>query len=165
MDKRAKNFYTQLNTLTVGDRPSSQIDTIGDPIALLKENIEVMDALIKINKATLRDGGYIPGTGIIKSVTVTEADNNKDVFIPAVGEVYAVLAADHTYGTGQNGANLILTDGTNEVIVADSSGGGDFNDHGFRSGTFIDNKLYLRYKAVNITGGTSKLEVALMRVR
>lgn len=159
------DFLDKLQSQTLGEAPADKINKVTSPIHIQQSNKDVLKDVVLTNKASLRDGGYIPGTGVIKSVTCTETDNNKDVFIPEPGEVWAVLAADHTYGTGQNGANLILTDGTNEVIVADSSGGGDFNDHGFRNGTFIDNKLYLRYKAVNITGGTSVIDVALIRVR
>lgn len=167
MGIRKDNFYKNLNTKKVGDSPADSINVVSRDVNLEKDNIEVLDSIIKVNKATLRDGGYIPMTGAIKTVSVNEADNNKVIFQPQDGEVWSLLAASHTYSSsGQNGANLMLTDGTNDVIVADSSSGGDFNDHGFKNPIFFDSKLYPKYKAVNITGvDLSTCSIAIIRVR
>ena len=158
-------IWEQLNTKKVGDNAASDIQLVSDPVHLQYSNRQTLGDIALVNAATMRDGLPIPNTG--KIVVHTATDNTVEiVFRPASGEVWAVLGADaSTFGTGQNAATLFLSDGTTDMVIADSSSAGDMNDHGFRTGIYIDYNMFLAFQPNNISSGTAVLEVALIRVR
>ena len=160
------DIWTNLNTFKLGDVEATSIQRQTDPIHIEELNRQSLEDTKLINDASMRSSGSpMPDTG--KLVKHEQTDNNIEiVFRPAVGEVYILMGADASaYGGSQNGATLFLSDGINDMVIADSSSAGDMNDHGFRGGTYIDNKLYLSFQPNNIASGTAVLEVGLIRVR
>ncbi len=164
---KKSNLYGQLRSSQVDSVSQEKFDQVKTPIFI---NSEWEDEARRIKlwgemTGRLSSSGPLPGTGrLIKHEQTT--NDVQTVFQPDPGEVYVLMGADAaTFGTGQNGATLSLSDGTNTIVIADSSSAGDMNDHGFRGGTFIDNALYLTFQPNNISSGTAVLEVALIRVR
>ena len=87
-----KKFYEQLNTLKVEDAPATTIQLMSNPVHLQESNKAVLDAIIQVNKATLRsDGGPIPGTGQVKKVDIAaDTTGHTSVFQPEKGEVWLI---------------------------------------------------------------------------
>ena len=167
---KESDLYDPLNTKTIcGDLrlDVGTYENVQDNIHLEGVNRKLLELTDLIGRVTNNrsSSGPIPNTG--KLVYHSQTTNTQDtVFQPEPGQVWVVMGADaSSFGTGQNGATLFLTDGVNFMVIADSSSAGDMNDHGFRSGVFIDNNLYLAFQPNNISSGTAVLEVALMRVR
>lgn len=89
-------IYTNLNTFTLGGSTAASatnVSTMTDPVHIQESNIETLQAANTINEALFRsDGGPIPGTGICRSVAVT--DNARTVvFTPEAGSVYQLISA------------------------------------------------------------------------
>lgn len=161
--------YRDLKNLKISDVTADQMDTLkGELFAQGVDGSE--DEMRRLNllgrvSNQASTSGPIPGTGLLVKHDQTTNDV-QTVYRPAVGEVYLLMGADASaFGTGQNGATLSLSDGTNVMVIADSSSAGDMNDHGFRGGAYIDNALYLTFQPNNISSGTATVEVALIRVR
>jgi len=55
-----KNFFEQLNTKTLGDNAASTVQALANPVHLQSSNKEVLDAIIQVNRAGMRDGLPIP---------------------------------------------------------------------------------------------------------
>lgn len=170
MGKVLEFLWSQWNTLTAGGSTKltpDQYHAIQDGIHIQNENLEALKVSKLVGDVTnsRSSSGAIPQTG--KIVVHNQTTNDvQTVFRPAVNEVWAVLGADASaYGTGQNAATLFLSDGSADMVIADSSSAGDMNDHGFRTGVYIDYNLYLSFQPNNISSGTAVLEVALIRVR
>jgi hypothetical protein len=165
-----RRLIDQWNTKTVGGASKlsvSNYDLVSNPVHVQDSNIDALELINTVGQATSTQSqsGPIPGTG---KIVVHEQTTNdvQTVFRPDIDEVWAVLGADASaYGTGQNAATLFLSDGSADMVIADSSSAGDMNDHGFRTGVYIDYNLYLSFQPNNISSGTAVLEIALIRVR
>jgi len=108
-----KHFYEQLNTFTIEDNPASTIQLLSNPVHYESSNKEVLDAIIQVNQAGLRDGRAIPATSVIETTTVT--DNTRTIlFEGSKGEVW-VLNSANAITSGASSANytMYLSDGTN----------------------------------------------------
>ena len=68
-----KRFYEQLNTFTIADNPASAVQQVSNPVHYQSSNKEVLDAIIQVNRAGMRDGQHIPATSSIKTATATES--------------------------------------------------------------------------------------------
>tara|TARA_R110000751_G_scaffold10934_1_gene39552 strand:+ start:403 stop:903 length:501 start_codon:yes stop_codon:yes gene_type:complete len=108
-----KKFFEQLNTFTIGDNPASTVQLLSNPVHIQSSNKEVLDAIIQVNRAGMRDGSAIPGTSIIQTTTVT--DNTRTVlFAPSRGEVWVLNTAGAvTSGASSANYTMYLNDGTN----------------------------------------------------
>jgi len=83
-------------------------------IMLEKQNKPLLRDVNLINASLMRDGGVIPGSGDINSITVT--DNTRTTLKqPKFGEVLQLMAVDATVtgGSGSRVFNLYLYNGTN----------------------------------------------------
>jgi hypothetical protein len=166
-DPKTSNLYAQLRTSQLDSVSQDNFDKVKDPVffnAAFEDEARRLKLWGEIS-GKLSASGPMPGTGrLVKHEQTT--NDVQTVFQPDPGEVYVLMGADASaFGTGQNGATLSLSDGTNTMVIADSSSAGDMNDHGFRGGTYVDNVLYLTFQPNNISSGTATLEVALIRVR
>ena len=108
-----REFYEQLNTFTIEDNPASTIQLLSNPVHIEERNKPILDAIIQVNQAGMRDGRAIPGTSVIQTTTVT--DNTRTIlFSAAKGEVW-VLNSANAITSGASSANytMYLSDGTN----------------------------------------------------
>jgi len=116
-----RKFFEQLNTLKVEDAPGDSIQALSNPVHLQESNKSVLDAIIKVNKAILRDGKHIPGTASIKTGTATESGTRTTIDFggtdgaPKKGEVWGISAMTIESVAGGSG------DATYEVFVVDGS--------------------------------------------
>ena len=158
-------IWDQLNTKTIADNAGTEIQVQSNPVHLQESNRAELQDIKLINDATMRNGGFIPGTSSIVRLDMTD-NVDYTVFTPAKGEVWALMGADaSSFGTGQNGATLKLSDGTTDMVIADSSSAGDMNDHSFRTGIFVGENTSIVFQPNNISGGTATIKLYLMRVR
>ena len=113
-----KNFFDNLNTKTLGDNAASTIQALTDPVHLQKSNSDLLDSIIQVNEAGMRDGSPMPDTGVINTVTVT--DNTRTIiFTPEKGEVHQFLGISGytTGGSGSRVYQLYLGDGDGELVL------------------------------------------------
>ena len=111
------DIWDNLNTTKLGDEPGSVINTQTRNIHLEKRNRELLEDVNLINQAVFRgDGGVIPGTGVIKSVDVTD-NTRTTLFTPSAGETYVLhsISADVTNVGGTCTYTFFMSDGTTLV--------------------------------------------------
>ena len=108
-----REFYEQLNTFTIEDNPASTIQRLSNPVHYQTKNKEVLDAIIQVNQAGMRDGRAIPGTSEIRVTTVTD-NTRTPLWTCNRGEVW-VLNSAGAITSGASGAKytMYLWDGTN----------------------------------------------------
>jgi len=111
------DIWDNLNTTKLGDDPGQLINTQTRNIHLEKKNKQLLSDVNLINDASFRtDSGAIPGTGTIKTATVT--DNTKtDLIRPVAGELWVLnsISADVTNVGGTCTYTFFMTDGTNSI--------------------------------------------------
>lgn len=115
-----KNFYANLNTKVISDAPSSDIQLLSNPINLESANKGVLDAVIQVNAATMRDGRHIPGTSEIATAATTESGTRVVVKTPAKGEVWEIDTAGISSLTGGSGnavCSFFITEGSEIMLV------------------------------------------------
>ena len=154
-----KKFYEQLNTFTIADNPASTVQLLSNPVHYQASNKEVLDAIIQVNRAGMRDGSPMPGTGTVKqSPTVTD-DTRTVAFAPEKGEVWQVQSITRSAGniTGAAPVTLYVYDSVTENILQffyGSSTSGDFmlKDDGTWGGPVsIDEHVRLEFKVHSST--------------
>mgnify|MGYP003650408108 CR=1 FL=1 len=166
-----KNFFEQLNTKTLGDNAASTIQALTDPVHLEKSNSDLLDSIIQVNEAGMRDGSPIPATAIITTVTVT--DSTRTILLaPSKGEVHQFLgiSAYTDGGSGSRTYNMHLGDANGELVYfyytsTTDSGvllSGDSNYPGFP--LFLDEGMSLQVTTTG-TFDSSKWSLATIRVR
>lgn len=83
-------IWDQLNTKTIGDGPSTEIQKQTDPIHLEEENRQALQDTVLINKATQRDGQAIADSGTI--VKYNQPTNDAQAIVrPPAGEVWEII--------------------------------------------------------------------------
>ncbi len=166
------DIWDNLNATKIGDDPGQAIDTQTRNIHLERANKELLSDVNLINQATFRsDGGYIPGTGSIKSVTVTD-DTRTVFFQPGRGEVWQIFSGYASLtGVGSTvNHNLYFKDLTNDNLIlwfyyGSSSSSLTFgSDSDWKPSYFMDENLSLEYVASG-TFTDSTLYLSMMRVR
>ena len=97
------DIWDNLNTTKLGDEPGSVINTQTRNIHLEKRNRELLEDVNLINQASFRtDGGPIPGTGILDTISVS--DGKLTNFItPNAGEAWAIMSLGSDV-TGRSGS-------------------------------------------------------------
>ena len=103
-------IWEELNTKTISDAPSEEIQAQSDPVHIEASNVGVLSSIDLINKVTMRsDGGLIPET---IDITVNEfSDNGEAVIVtPKRGEVIQILTpvAKVTLGTPTGNVTYLL---------------------------------------------------------
>ena len=122
-----ENIYRNLNPKTLSTVTASEINLLTQPLHIQKSNEAALKATVLIDKATMRDGSPIPGTGVMKNVQLT--DNTRTVsFTPNAGEQWELMAAGATANQAPSAGyvfSLFYTcndqDGTSRVILAGES--------------------------------------------
>tara|TARA_R110002074_G_scaffold388737_2_gene571621 strand:- start:151 stop:663 length:513 start_codon:yes stop_codon:yes gene_type:complete len=164
-DPRTEKVYDNLQNKTLADVTAEDIQKLTDPTFIQATNQDALLTYNTINQAAMRDGGFIPGTSQIVKLDMTD-NVDYTLFTPSKGEVWALMGADaSSFGTGQNAATLKLSDGTTDMVIADSSSAGDMNDHSFRTGVYVGENVSIVFQPNNISSGTATIKIYLMRVR
>jgi hypothetical protein len=142
-----EKFLDRLNTKTVGDAPSFNIDKLSSPTHLMQKNKEVLEQIDLVNRATLRDGSPMPNEMVIKTVTINESTTKFTILRPEKGEVFRLqqMSLVRTAGSGTTQFYVQYYDGTNEASAIYASTGGTelilTSDDNYREYN-IDNSVY-----------------------
>ena len=100
-------IWDQLNTKTIKDIASTDIQKQTNPIHLEEHNRAALEDTVLINKATQRDGAPIADSGTI--VTYNQATNDAQAIVrPPAGEVWEII--------GISLANTAALSGTQSYI-------------------------------------------------
>ena len=100
-------IWEELNTKTISDTPSEDIQVQSDPVHIQASNVGVLSSIDLINKVTMRsDGGLIPET---IDITVNEfSDNGEAVIVtPKRGEVIQILTPVAKVTLGSTTGNVV----------------------------------------------------------
>jgi hypothetical protein len=164
-----KNFFEQLNTKTIGDNAASTIQALSNPVHIQSSNKEVLDAIIQVNRAGMRDGLPIPKTGSVEQVLDNDSGAWFEICRPSAGEVYQVGQIGIGSITGRSG-NLTLyirisdeVNGTS-VIIDNTTVASDGDQHlpDLDTPVILDENLSL---GVYISGTFTSVLVKAAKVR
>ena len=101
-------IWNQLNTKTIADNPGTEIQVQSNPVHLQEQNRLELSDIKLINDATMRSGQFIPGTGNMDEITLTDSESGvKTVLVSCqkgevkqvnlIGGVRSGGSADVTY--------------------------------------------------------------------
>jgi len=157
-------IWDQLNTKTIKDFASEDIQRQSNPIHLEESNRQALMDIVLINLAQQRDGMPIPDQG---KVVQTTGDNDRIQFQPNPGECWKLVGGDileTASGTFTVNFQLRDLDGNIAFIGTSSSTGQEpiTVDAFFEGEVYVTNALYL-YS--DVTGGEGRVSTAFVRVR
>jgi len=141
------NFLDRLNTKTVGDAPSFNIDKLSSPTHLMEKNKDVLESIDLANRVVQRDGQPMPNTMRIVTTTINESTTKFTVLRPEKGEVFRLQQASLVRSSGSGTCTFYIQyyDGTNEASAIYASTGGTelilTSDDNYREYN-IDNDVY-----------------------
>jgi len=172
-----KKFYEQLNTLKVEDAPADTIQLLSNPVHLEENNKSVLDAIIQVNKATMRDGKHIPATSAIKTGTATESGTRTTIDFggtdgaPKKGEVWRIISMTIESVSGGSGSvtyDIYLLNGSEIQAIAKRSVTSPpviINDEvEYPAGLEIDENTILQFTATRSSLTSSKIQVYAYRL-
>ena len=165
-------IWEQLNTKTIGDLPSTDIQRQSNPIHLEEDNEEILRSVKLLNDVTLRDGLPIPNTSEIIVATATDSGNAVRVKLPNQGEVWQILNAhiSTSGGSGSISHEFYFTDQTNSnsfMWYFLSSSGSNLTlqqDTDWTPPFYMDENLEFTYEATG-TFTTTTLSIMMIRIR
>lgn len=141
----------ELHTLTLDDLTSTQIKTAVGKVysdasqaGTQADAVNLVDAYRAVHVPTL--GASIPGTGTISTASGVSVGDILTIHKPALGETYQLNAAQlANSGVSVLTASLVLTDGTNSVIISKVENQPAAQSNGFavRAPFTYDNTVYL----------------------
>jgi hypothetical protein len=175
---REKRFFQGLNTKKVSDVPSSAIKTLSDPVSLEGQNKEVLQSIVLVNEATMRDGNHIPATGSIKTGTATESGTRATIDFggtngnPSKGEVWGISAMTIESVAGGSGDviyEVFVGDGTELQSVVkrtQTTPPVHLNQElEYPHGLEIDENMTLQFSATRASLSSAKIQVYAYRLR
>jgi len=178
MTNSDKKFYEQLNTFTIGDNPASTVQLLSNPVHYQASNKEILDAIIQVNRAGMRDGQHIPATASIKTATATESGTRVVIDFggtdgnPSKGEVWAITAMTVETVVGGSGDviyEVFVGDGTElQSVVKRTQTSPPVNlnqELEYPHGLEIDENNSLQFSATRISLSSSKIQVLAYRIR
>ena len=155
-------IWDQLNTKTIKDVASEDIQRQSDAIHLEEENRQALEDVVLINKSGMRDGRVMPDQG---KVVQTTGDGDRIQFQPNPGEVWLFIGGDWLSTSGTSSMNVQLTDadGNTTLLFNEStSGQAPLSPALYGAAIYVTNTLYLYG---NIISGEGRLSTAFVRVR
>jgi hypothetical protein len=159
-------FWDQLNTRTIKDVASTDIQRQSDAIHLEEENRQALMDVALVNKSQLRDGNPMPDQG---KVVQTTGDSDRIQFQPDAGQVWQFVGGDileQATGTFSVNFQLIDSDTGNIALLFQSSTTGQEvigRDTAYYAVPIIvTNTLYLN---ADVTAGTGRISTAFVRIR
>ena len=173
-----KKFYEQLNTFTIADNPASTVQLLSNPVHYQASNKEVLDAIIQVNRAGMRDGQHIPATSSIKTATATESGTRTTIDFggvngaPSKGEVWRVISmtiASVAGGSGSVTYDISLLNGSEIQYIAKravTSPPVIINDEvEYPAGLELDENTILQFTATRTSLSSAKIQVYCYRIR
>ena len=173
-----KRFYEQLNTFTIADNPASAVQQVSNPVHYQSSNKEVLDAIIQVNRAGMRDGQHIPATSSIKTATATESGTRTTIDFggvdgaPAKGEVWGIESMTIESVAGGSGDvvyDIFVGDGTelqNVCKRTQTRPPVHINQElEYPHGLEIDENLTLQFSATRSSLSAAKIQVLTYRIR
>ena len=176
-------IWDQLNTKTIGDKPSVDIQKQSNPVHLQDQNRQELIDIKLINDATFRSSSdIIPDSGNLDTQTITDNGYSNRVVImsPEKGEVLRVIGlAATTSGSPSSsiGYFFFLQDQTvdntssNAAIYLDSQSSGSSNVPFLGVSTFLNTSQYELAYPFQLTAyvdnlqGTSSIDIKTATVR
>jgi len=156
------DIWDNLNTKTISDAPSQDIQRQSNPVHLERNNRTLLEDIVLINKSGMRDGLVMPDQG---KVVQTSGDSDRDQFRPNPGEVWLFIGGDWLSTSGTSNMNVQLTDadGNTTLLFSESTSGQvPLSPALYGAAIYVTNTLYLY---ANITSGEGRLSTAFVRVR
>jgi len=167
-------IWDQLNTKTIADFPTEDIQRQSNPIHLESNNEEILQSVKLLNDVTFRDGLPIPGTQVIIPVQATESGTRVVIKQPNKGEVWRISAAQVTGiagGSGNVQHQFYFGDGSNLInwyYISSSSSNLILNQElewSGAAGPTFDENMSLQYSATRSSLTQSDVLVMLHRIR
>jgi hypothetical protein len=127
-----------LNTKTIGDADATAIQQNSNPVHLTAGNKGLLEDIVTINKASMRDGKAIPDTNAFTTTTITDNGygDGAAIMVPNKGEVLSLQAIGITANTSPSSSvtfYLFMQDQTldnsssSQAIYMDSVSSGSSN--------------------------------------
>ena len=168
-----QDIYNQLATIPLSEVTAEQIETLTNPVTLSSNNQDSLLTMNTVNKAAMRDGSPMPGTGKIINITATDAGNNYDLLVPAKGEVWQIIGISYIVNSISGTlSHLVYMNGTysgapgGSVVVSEKSStdaGDNFGDVDY-SPLHIDENLKIAYTYYGSATSVS-VRCAAIRIR
>ena len=157
-------IWDQLNTKTIKDVASEDIQRQLNAIHLEENNRQALMDMVLINLAQQRDGTPMPDQG---KVVQTTGDSDREQFRPNPGECWKLVGGDileTATGTFTVNFKLIDLDGNIAFIGSSSSTGQEpiTVDAFYEGEVYVTNSLYLY---ADVTSGEGRVSTAFVRVR
>ena len=174
-------IWDQLNTRTLfgsNKATAEEVNTQEKDIHIEENNRALLADTVLINKALMRDGGVIPGSGEVK--TYTQADDSDYQFIiPPDGETWMIQGISTTVdASGTNSYYFYLTSpgltASADMVYLSSVGSASDNvpifpsDSEYKSNFLeLTSNMYLRVHSNMdaVTAGSTTWKVAYVRTR
>lgn len=165
------NILEQLNEKTLGSgSDATSIQTVTDNIHLTNGNKDLLKVVELINRATMRDGNPIPGTGQVSKTLITDGDTGHyTIFQPPKGEIWEVCSISvKPTATGTINLSVSLEDSTSGERCVVDTGTGNVTATTVidivNGPLFISNECFLQsYIGTNSGGAT--FNIACYRIR
>lgn len=156
-------IWDQLNTKTIKDVASEDIQRQSNAIHIEEKNRQALMDIALINKSGMRDGLVMPDQG---KIIQTTGDSDRIQFQPNPGEVWLFVGGDwlsQSGGTSAMNVELRDADGNATLLFNESTSGQvPLSPALYGADLYITNTLYLY---ANITSGEGRLSTAMVRVR
>jgi hypothetical protein len=156
-------IWDQLNTKTIGDFPSNEIQKQSNPVHLQDQNRSNLEDIVLINRATMRNGSPMPDQG---KIVQTTGDSDRIQFQPEEGQVWLFVGGDWLSQSGGTSAiNVEMRDANGNVTFLfneSTNGQVALSPALYGADIYVTNTLYLY---ANITSGEGRLSTAFVRVR
>lgn len=159
-----------LQTKTLDDLTEAQIKSAGGIMYVDASQVSNANDLIEISKAhravhAPTYGTPIPGSGSYKAATGVSINDEEIIHQPSAGESWVASAFSAiNNGLAPVGVDLVLSDGTNSVTVAQSVAAPGRSLVSIGQLVYYDNALYLALVPTSGTPGDIIINAAVMKV-
>lgn len=165
------DMLDQLNTQTLGNgSDATVIKTVTDNIHLQNSNKDLLAVVDLVNRATMRDGNPIPGTGQVSTTLITDGDTGHyTIFQPPAGEIWEVCSISvKPTATGTINLSVSLEDSTSGARCVVDTGTGNVTATTVidivNGPLFISNECFLQSYIGTNSGGCT-FNIACYRIR
>ena len=184
---KESDLYDPWNTKTLGGDLRLDVDTyenVQDNIHLERVNRQLLELTDLIGRVTNNrsSSGPIPGTGAVKTMTITHSEvgaatGYKTIFIPNKGEVWQLIAASSQMSGGSSGQGIFLaseepsnitTPPSDYVLVNQESSSGNpiWSPLLYGADLFFTDTLFPILQGYSLASGeSSEISLAVIRVR
>lgn len=170
---RKSVIYEQLNTKKIQDSPSTEIQTVQNPLNIEQKNAEYLREVALINQATFRgDSGPIPAETKIVTASQTDSGTKVAIYTPSKGETWQVISVYYSGMAGGSGSitqSLWFLDNANSQSVAwklsASSDAAAVLVDGSNSGPTFDENITLQWMSERTSLSGGNIYVMLAKIR